>query len=153
MLVRKKPTWDEGKILWPRRASHQSGWHAGECRRCHARLGSGTGEANQVIFTPRNFFWMEPLRKLVVWVDLFPFPRGHFSFSNLLGNSWVYNLGDDQQISFWLHHCIWRVFFLIRHELGMPSCWRPIFGFLMIFVSRNRCHDQLPNHLQVHFVV
>lgn len=80
------------------------------------------------------------------------FSKGSFSASNLLGNSWVYNLGDDQQISFWLHHCISRVFFLIRHELGMPSCWRPCW-FLMIFVSRNRCHDQLPNHLQVHFVV
>ena len=46
------------------------------------------------------------------------FSKGSFSASNLLGNSWVYNLGDDQQISFWLHHCISRVFFWYAMNLA-----------------------------------
>ena len=47
-----------------------------------------------------------------------PFSKGSFSAANLLGNSWVYNLGDDQQISFWLHHCISRAFCCLKSCQG-----------------------------------
>ena len=75
-------------------------------------------------FSPPEFFLDGTPPKIGGLGRLVSFSKGSFSASNLLGNSWVYNLGDDNQIPVC---CIiaFGEFFLIRHELGMPSCWRP----------------------------
>ena len=86
----------QGKILWLRRAAHQSRRHAGECLLPRAPR-NGTGEANQVIFTPRFFLDGTP-PKIGGLGRFVSFSKGSFSASNLFGHSWVYNLGDDKQI-------------------------------------------------------
>ena len=100
----------QGKILWPRRASHQSGWHAGE------------------FFFPPWPRWGEPL-KVGGLCRFVSFLKGSIFSFNMLGISWVYK------------------------PRRWPTCWHAKLLGVLIFASRSRCHDQLPNHLQVHFVV